>query len=101
MIGEKLAKYFYFTYSRMKVCRIKLIIKLSNRKEVKNMDLKYVIPNVNKTFGNLEYAGEGNVEQRRVNGRNTIYIQIFKEQMILLLFFQLKQAKSILKLKKE
>ena len=65
------------------------------------MDLKYVIPNVNKTFGNLEYAGEGNVEQRRVNGRNTIYIQIFKEQMILLLFFQLKQAKSILKLKKE
>lgn len=85
----------------MKVCRIKLIIKLSNRKEVKNMDLKYVIPNVNKTFGNLEYAGEGNVEQRRVNGRNTIYIQIFKEQMILLLFFQLKQAKSILKLKKE
>lgn len=25
-----------------------------------------------KTFGNLEYAGEGAVEQRRVNGRLTI-----------------------------
>ncbi len=36
------------------------------------MDLKYVIPNVDKTFGNLEYAGEGNIEQRRVNGRNTV-----------------------------
>lgn len=36
------------------------------------MELKYVIPNMEKTFGNLEYAGEGNVEQRRVNGRNTI-----------------------------
>ena len=56
----------------MKVCRIKLIIQLSKRKEVKNMDLKYVIPNVDRTFGNLEYAGEGNIEQRRVNGRNTI-----------------------------
>lgn len=36
------------------------------------MELKYVIPNMEKTFGNLEYAGEGNVEQRRVNGRNAI-----------------------------
>ncbi|RYL91026.1 DUF961 domain-containing protein [Sporolactobacillus sp. THM7-4] len=36
------------------------------------MELKYIIPNVEKTFGNLEYAGEGNVEQRRVNGRMTI-----------------------------
>ncbi|WP_166627313.1 YdcP family protein [Jeotgalicoccus sp. S0W5] len=35
------------------------------------MELKYVIPNMTQTFGNLEYAGEGNVEQRRVNGRMT------------------------------
>jgi len=26
------------------------------------MELKYVIPNMAKTFGNLEYAGEGNIE---------------------------------------
>ena len=36
------------------------------------MELKYVIPNVEKTFGNLEYDGEGNIEQRRVNGRNIV-----------------------------
>ncbi|URZ16707.1 YdcP family protein [Clostridium felsineum] len=36
------------------------------------MELKYVIPNMEKTFGNLEYAGEGKIEQRRVNGHNTI-----------------------------
>ncbi|MCO7128043.1 YdcP family protein [Sporolactobacillus shoreicorticis] len=36
------------------------------------MKLKFVIPNMERTFGNLEYAGEGNVEQRRVNGRLTI-----------------------------
>lgn len=38
----------------------------------KNMELKYVIPNMEKTFGQLEYAGEGNIEQRRINGRPTI-----------------------------
>lgn len=36
------------------------------------MELKYVIPNMEKTFGNLEYAGEGNIEQRRLNGHNTV-----------------------------
>lgn len=35
------------------------------------MELKYVIPNMEKTFGNLDYAGEGKVEQRRINGRMT------------------------------
>ncbi|HBF2740361.1 conjugal transfer protein [Clostridioides difficile] len=35
------------------------------------MELKYVIPNMEKTFGNLEYAGENKVEQRRINGRLT------------------------------
>ena len=36
------------------------------------MELKHVIPNMDKTFGTLEYAGEGKVEQRRINGRPTI-----------------------------
>ena len=36
------------------------------------MELKHVIPNIEKTFGNLEYAGEGKVEQRRINGRMTV-----------------------------
>ncbi|EJM6035838.1 YdcP family protein [Enterococcus faecalis] len=36
------------------------------------MELKYVIPNMEKTFGELEYAGEGKVEQRRINGKLTI-----------------------------
>lgn len=35
------------------------------------MELKYVVPSMKKTFGNLEYAGEGNVEKRRINGRMT------------------------------
>ncbi|GIP36626.1 hypothetical protein J2TS4_58360 [Paenibacillus sp. J2TS4] len=33
------------------------------------MELKYVIPNMEKTFENLEYAEEGKIEQRRINGR--------------------------------
>ncbi len=33
------------------------------------MELKHVIPNMEKTFGNLEFAGENKVEQRRINGR--------------------------------
>ena len=32
------------------------------------MELKHVIPNMEKTFGNLEFAGENKVEQRRING---------------------------------
>lgn len=36
------------------------------------MELKHVIPNMGKTFGTLEYAGEGNVEQRRINGKQII-----------------------------
>ena len=36
------------------------------------MELKHVIPNMEKTFGTLEYAGEGKVEQRRINGKRTI-----------------------------
>lgn len=36
------------------------------------MELKHVIPNMEKTFGNLEFAGENKVDQRRVNGRMTV-----------------------------
>src|SRR5699024_4957548 len=41
------------------------------RKEVCIMELKYVIPNMEETFGNLEYAGEGKFDERRINGRRT------------------------------
>ncbi|EGO8907949.1 MULTISPECIES: YdcP family protein [Enterococcus] len=36
------------------------------------MELKFVIPNMEKTFGNLEFAGEDKVVQRRINGQLTI-----------------------------
>lgn len=36
------------------------------------MKLKHIIPNMDKTFGNLEYAGEGDVEQKRINGKMTV-----------------------------
>ncbi|EGO8639981.1 YdcP family protein [Enterococcus faecalis] len=36
------------------------------------MELKHIIPNTEKTFGQLEYAGEGTVEQRRINGKPTV-----------------------------
>ncbi|MCL6884970.1 YdcP family protein [Clostridium cadaveris] len=36
------------------------------------MKLKHIIPNMDKTFGSLEYAGEGDVEQRKINGKMTI-----------------------------
>jgi len=41
------------------------------KKEVNIMELKHVIPNMEKTFGTLEYAGEGKTEQRRINGKMT------------------------------
>ena len=36
------------------------------------MELKYVIPNMEKTFGNLEFAGEDKGIQRRINGQLTV-----------------------------
>ncbi|MGY3750757.1 YdcP family protein [Vagococcus acidifermentans] len=36
------------------------------------MELKHVIPNMKQTFGQLEFAGEGTIEQRRINGTMTI-----------------------------
>lgn len=53
------------------------------------MELKHVIPNMEKTFGNLEFAGENKVEQRRINGRMTVVSRSFnlysdvQRQMIL------------------
>ena len=43
-----------------------------SQKGRKNMELKFVIPNMEKTFGNLEFAGEDKVIQRRINGEQTI-----------------------------
>lgn len=36
------------------------------------MELKYVVPSVAETFGNLEFAGENEVIQKRINGRLTV-----------------------------
>lgn len=41
------------------------------------MELKHVIPNMEKTFGNLEFAGENKVEQRRINGRMAVVTRSF------------------------
>lgn len=35
------------------------------------MELKFVVPNMEKTFGNLEFAGENNVTRQRANNRST------------------------------
>ena len=76
----------YYPDSRMTLS----IIKNIERKEVNTfMELKHVIPNMEKTFGNLEFAGENKVEQRRINGRMTVVSRSFnlysddREQMIL------------------
>lgn len=36
------------------------------------MELKFVVPNMEKTFGNLEFAGENNITRQRVNNRSNI-----------------------------
>ena len=36
------------------------------------MELKFVIPNMEKTFGNLEFAGEDKILLRRINGQLAI-----------------------------
>ena len=64
------------------------------------MELKFVIPNMEKTFGNLEFAGEDKVVQRRINGRLTVLSRSYnlysdvQEQMILWWCFLLKLAKT-------
>ena len=64
----------YYPDSRMTLS----IIKNIERKEVNTfMELKHVIPNMERTFGNLEFAGENKVEQRRINGRMTVVSRSF------------------------
>lgn len=41
------------------------------------MELKFVVPNMAQTFGNLEFAGENEIEQRRINGRLTAVSRSF------------------------
>lgn len=41
------------------------------------MELKYVVPNMEKTFGNLEFAGINEAEQRRINGRMAVVSRSF------------------------
>lgn len=36
------------------------------------MELKFVISETEQPFGKLEFSGEGNVEQRRINSKPTI-----------------------------
>lgn len=36
------------------------------------MELKYIVPKIEETFGVLEFAGEGAVETKRVDGRQTV-----------------------------
>ena len=65
------------------------------------MKLKYIVPNMAQTFGNLEFAGENEVEQQRVNGRYvpvteaTTFIPTFSEQMILSSFFPQRLGRSV------
>lgn len=53
------------------------------------MELKHVIPNMEKTFGQLEYAGKGKLNNAvsmvdlLFSHVATIYIRPFNEQMIL------------------
>ena len=46
------------------------------------MELKHVIPNMEKTFGNLEYAGEGKTEQRRVNAVSYTHLKGCEESVL-------------------
>lgn len=41
------------------------------------MELKFVIPNTEKTFGSLEFAGGDNTEQRRINGHMSVLTRSF------------------------
>lgn len=55
------------------------------------MKLKHIIPNMEKTFGNLEYAGEGDVEQRRINGKMTVISRSYN------LYSNIQRADDIVK----
>ena len=38
------------------------------------MELKYVVPNMEKTFGNLEFAGENEIVQRRNENNRRVVV---------------------------
>ena len=40
------------------------------------MELRFVVPNMEKTFGNLEFAGENTTEQQRINGSYNLYSDV-------------------------
>ena len=69
------------------------------------MELKFVIPNMEKTFGNLEFAGEDKTEQRRINGRMAVLSRSFnlysdvQRRMILWLSSLPKPERNILTLR--
>lgn len=41
------------------------------------MEIKHVIPDMDKTFGSLEFAGEGKTEMRRINGRQQAVYRVY------------------------
>ena len=65
----------YYPDSRMTLYNKSIKIKKKRGKQF--MELKHVIPNMEKTFGNLEFAGENKVEQRRINGHMTVVSRSF------------------------
>lgn len=54
------------------------------------MELKYVIPQMKETFGTLEFAGEAEVEQKRINGRYEVVARSFN------LFSDVQRADDII-----
>lgn len=56
------------------------------------MELKFVIPNMEKTFGNLEFAGEDKVVQRRINGRLTVLSRSYRLPLLPTLPTTLKKS---------
>ena len=60
----------YYPDSRMTLYNKSIKIKKKRGKQF--MELKHVIPNMEKTFGNLEFAGENTTEQQRINGRMAV-----------------------------
>ena len=58
------------------------------------MELKHVIPNMEKTFGNLEFAGENKVEQRRINGHMTVVSRSFNLYCLRLLVRKILNRKK-------
>lgn len=67
----------YYPDSRMTLYNKSIKIKIKKKRGKQFMELKHVIPNMEKTFGNLEFAGENKVEQRRINGRMTVVSRSF------------------------